>query len=134
MNEEHYEQVQLFKWIRSMDDLYPELQLLFAVPNAGKRGMRQNKKGQWYSPGGQWMKAEGLTKGVPDVWFPVPRGNHPGLVIEMKSSTGSLTPEQKKWLNLLSWQGWSTHVCRSWQEAVNIIMTYLLGDKWNNPL
>lgn len=129
-SEEHNQQATLFAWARAMENEYPELRLLFAVPNAGKRTVRQNAKGQWYSSGGQWMKAEGLKKGVPDIWFPVARLEYHGLVIEMKSLKGTLSHEQKQWLDMLNEQRYLTAVCRSWVDAANLIMRYLIGDAW----
>jgi len=131
MQQEHNEQVALFKMAASLETQYPELSLLFAVPNGGKRISHKDKNGRYYSPAGQWLVAEGLRKGVPDVWLPIMRNGHPGVVIEMKSEKGRLRPEQIEWLHKLREQGWITEVCRSWVDAINILMEYLIGDKWN---
>lgn len=36
---EHYEQVALFDWARQAEGRFPELGLLFAVPNGGARNV-----------------------------------------------------------------------------------------------
>lgn len=114
---EHFHQVALFEWAAIHQRQYPELEFLFAVPNGGKRDIRTARR----------LKAEGVRPGVPDVWFPVPRGGYLGLVIEMKSPenlTGT-TPLQKRWLAFLQWQGYLAQVCNNVDAAIFLLHTYL---------
>ena len=60
---EHREQVKLFAWAEWERIDRPELGLLFAVPNGGRRD----------AVTGARLKAEGVKAGVPDVWLPVAR-------------------------------------------------------------
>ena len=60
---ESEEQQTLFRWAAMQCGKYPELALMFHIPNEGKRS--------WMT-GGR-MKAEGLKSGVPDIFLPVPR-------------------------------------------------------------
>lgn len=70
---ESEEQQTLFRWAAMQCGKYPELALMFHVPNEGKRSK---------VVGGR-MKAEGLKSGVPDIFLPVPRGEYHGLFIEI---------------------------------------------------
>jgi hypothetical protein len=113
---EHQEQVALFQWAKAMEPQYPELALLFAVPNAGNRHIGYARK----------MKAEGLKSGVPDLFLPTPRGTSHGLFIELKRlSGGQVSATQKQWLTELAQQGYQTVVARGWVCASEQIMNYL---------
>lgn len=91
---------------------YPELALMFHIPNEGKRS--------WMT-GGR-MKAEGLKSGVPDIFLPVPRGEFHGLFVEMKRTKGGTVSDcQKLWLHDLQKQGYCAAVCRGWYEAAECI-------------
>ena len=61
---ESAEQQTLFQWARMQSGKYPELELLYHVPNEGKRSHKTGAR----------MKAEGLKSGVPDICLPVARG------------------------------------------------------------
>ena len=57
---EHDIQSALFSWAQLQTSCYPELALMFAIPNGGKREKRQDKKGRWFSPTAQKLKKEGV--------------------------------------------------------------------------
>ena len=117
---EHAEQCALFLWASLYVARYPELSWLFAVPNGGFRMGKTARD----------LKAEGVKKGVPDVWFPISGvyGERPvkGLVIEMKFGKNKPTPEQNAWLTFLGGIGWRTAVCYSWREAARVICEHCL--------
>lgn len=106
---EEIEQARVIKWSHKLvvRALMPELKWLHHSPNGGKRD----------ALAGAQMKALGVKKGWPDLILPVSRNLTNGLVIEMKSPTGSTTPEQKEWLEHFEAQGWRVQVCRSALEA-----------------
>jgi hypothetical protein len=83
ISSEHDEQVNLFHWADIMSPQYPELALLHAIPNGGKRNINVARK----------LKEEGQKAGVPDICLPVPRGEYHGLYIEMKYGRNKPTPE-----------------------------------------
>lgn len=129
---EHDEQVALIEWAQSQTNIYPELQLLYAVPNQGGAGRAAIIRGQK-------MKREGMRKGVPDLCLPISRGNFLTLYIEMKDvgSKGRLSPEQNNWISLLSEAGHNVQVCHGFEEAMNTLINYLrlddvLGDAGGN--
>ena len=113
---ESQEQQSLFLWAAYLRGKFPELDLLYHIPNGGKRG-----KGE----GGRF-KAEGVKAGVPDICLPVARGGYHGLYIELKRQKGSRLHEtQKEWLESLTKQGYYTAVCHGWQMAADVIEKYL---------
>jgi hypothetical protein len=71
------------------------------------------------------MKAEGVKRGVPDLYLPVASDGHHGLYIEMKTCKGRLSSEQQQWGKALQAQGYRFRMCRSWQEAARTIADYL---------
>lgn len=113
---ESIEQQSLFRWADYQSGKYPELALMYHVPNEGKRSR---------TTGGR-MRAEGLKSGVPDICLPVPRGKYHGLYIEMKRTEGgTLSAQQTKWLEALTRQGYCAAVCMGWEAAAEVIEKYL---------
>jgi len=111
------EQKNLFKWAAGNRGKHPELELMFHIPNGGKRD----------AVTGANLKAQGVKAGVPDICLPVPRGAFHGLYIEMKYGKNKLTADQKWWLVALSQQGYATAVCYTWESAKTVILSYLGG-------
>jgi hypothetical protein len=112
---EHQEQVTLFRWVTLLQARHPVLALLHAIPNGGHRHKAVAAR----------MKAEGVKRGVPDLYLPVPRGEHHGLYLEMKTRQGRLSREQRDWGEALQAQGYCFEVCRSWHEAARSLADYL---------
>lgn len=112
---EHAEQVALVTWAKFESGRVPELALLFAIPNAGKRSRGAGGK----------LRAEGMKAGVPDLCLPVARGNFHGMFIELKAKGGRPTDEQKAWLRALVGQGYYACICVGWEEAKKTIERYL---------
>jgi len=123
---EHDEQVALFLWAELNKRKIPALELLLAIPN-----------GAFY--GGHWsvarrMKEEGVKKGVPDIFLPVPMtylnegqvvGMKAGLWIEMKAGKNKTSPDQDWWIGKLRDMGYRVEVCYSAEDAIKIIKEYL---------
>jgi len=105
----------LLKWATFHETHIPELRYLFHIPNGGART----------AVGGAILKSEGVKKGVPDYFLPVPSQGYHGLFIELKTATGKLSPEQKTWLENLTKLGYSACVARGWEEATEAIKLYL---------
>lgn len=93
----------------------PDLRWLHHSPNGGKRDAFT----------GAQMRALGVKKGFPDLILPVRSGDCAGLIIEMKSAIGRLSPEQKEWQAHFAAQGWTFAVARSAQEARTELCLYL---------
>ncbi|MEQ3620552.1 MAG: VRR-NUC domain-containing protein [Marinobacter sp.] len=111
---EHQEQKSVIQWFDRQHKAFRGR--LFAVPNGGDRHRIVAAK----------LKAEGVRKGVPDLWLPVPRRGFHGLVIEMKRIKGSTaSAEQLDWLEFLGEQGYLVAVCKGAQAAIDTIQGYL---------
>lgn len=112
---EDNEQILLFEWATLQSCKYPELELLFHIPNGGKRNAQEAAR----------FKRMGVKPGVPDLMLPVPRNGYHGLWIEMKSPKGKTSKNQKDMLEKLNKQRYKAVVCFSWEEAAQIIKDYL---------
>lgn len=110
-------QICLFRWAAFMRGRFPELELMYHVPNEGKRSVSAGAR----------MKREGLKPGVPDICLPVPHSGYHGLYVEMKVGSNTPTENQKKWLAALKKQGYATAVCWGWEAASKVILKYLGG-------
>lgn len=106
----------LMRAVRGAEAEYPELAWFAAIPNGGKRSRKTAGD----------LKAEGVRPGVPDYLWPVARGGHVGLAIELKRLHGGrVEPEQRAWLAHLQGQGWCAEVCRGWEAAWDAVRDYL---------
>lgn len=113
---ESEEQQAVMEWAEAASGRWPELRLIYHIPNEGLRSM---------ATGGR-LRAEGLKSGVPDLCLPVARAGYHGLYIEMKRTKGGRTsPEQKEWLAALEAEGYQTALCRGADAAIEIITDYL---------
>lgn len=113
------EQKTLFEVIEGAKLAYPELRMVFHVPNEGKRSR--------YTGGS--LKAQGLQSGVPDVFLDVPRGGWHGLRIELKRIKDySISAAQNEWVKNLNRYGYAAAVCFGWEEAWEMIMAYINND------
>lgn len=120
---EHAEQVAVMRWAAVAEARYPELALLYAIPNGARTSIGTARK----------LKAEGLRSGVPDLCLPVARGiDHTavwhGLYVELKRQRGgSVSAEQKQWHDALRQQGYRVEVCKGAEAAITTITAYLEG-------
>lgn len=112
---EHDIQAAFFRWVRLMEKTNPVLRLMFAVPNAGKRGYKTAAR----------LIAEGLRSGVPDIIFPVPRGGFSGLAIEFKRKGNKPSPEQIEFIDNLLKEGWLVVVMFDSEDAIKTVKNYI---------
>lgn len=120
----------LFAWSALHVKQWPELALLFHIPNGGSRGDSAKTR----AIHGAALKADGVRPGVPDLFLPVARHGVHGLFIEMKKpsakpkrqgSKGGLSDEQLAFRDAVHGQGYGWSVCYSWEEARDILVRYL---------
>ncbi|MCJ8343315.1 MAG: VRR-NUC domain-containing protein [Cetobacterium sp.] len=114
---EETEQITLIDWCNINTCKYPELKLIYHIPNGGKRGKSEAVR----------LKRGGVKKGVPDLCLPVPRKNYHGLYIEMKFGNGRTSKDQKEWILNLNNQGYKAVVCNGFEEAKEVIERYLVS-------
>ncbi len=114
---EHAMQVAVVDWARLQACVLWPLELLYAVPNGGKRPPRVGRE----------MKREGLRKGVLDLVLPVPAAGWAGLYIEMKTATGPVSVDQKWWAERLRAVGQRVEVCRTIESACEVLRQHALA-------
>lgn len=111
----------------------PDPRLLFHIPNGAYLG-----GGKLGAMRGGRLRAEGMVKGVPDLFLAVPREvvaddrrfRASGLFIEMKRTKGGReSGDQAEVRRLLKDQGYIVTVCRGWVEASEFIGHYLGAKK-----
>jgi len=120
---EHDEQVKLFQWAAYRLPVYPELALMFAIPNGGQRNIVVANK----------LKAEGVKAGVPDIFLCAPRGNYHGLFLELKHGRNRATAEQSYWLERLERQGYRAVVVHEFEGARDALIEYLTLQPCGHP-
>lgn len=96
---------------------YPELDLMMAIPNGGKRDKITAAR----------MKAEGVRAGAPDILLPVARSGYHGLFIELKHDKNKPSEAQTSFLTALTEQGYYAVPIWGWQDAIQLISNYLDG-------
>jgi hypothetical protein len=115
VDHEHRAQVAVMTYATLARREFPELALLFAIPNGGHRNVIVAKK----------LKAEGVKPGVPDLFLPVPRGSWHGLFIELKVEGGQVSELQQQWHVALMQQGYRVAVCYGSHDALGVLQQYL---------
>jgi len=108
-------QINIIRWSEIVRDVYPELKLLYHIPNGGGRDAIEGKH----------LKEQGVKAGVPDLCLPVPRGDYDALYIELKTEKGAPSPEQEWWICQLRLEGNYAVVCYGWRSAIKIIEWYM---------
>ena len=94
---------------------YPELDLLYHIPNGGSRNKIEAAN----------LKRQGVRAGVPDLCLPVARGEYHGIYIEMKHGKNKPTQKQEEWLEKLTKQGYLTAVAYTYEAAADILLKYI---------
>lgn len=116
---EDFEQELVMRWAIGQTENWPELVLLYHIPNGGKRGKREAAK----------LKRMGVKAGVPDLCLPVARGGFHGLYVEMKRHTGGVVSiDQKTWLTALHEAGHCVALCEGHEQAIAVLRDYLAAD------
>jgi len=122
---EHEEQSKVISWAESMGQAIPELQALYAIPNQNILFSKITKRHRFQAI--NYMRSEGLKKGVPDLHLPAARGGYHSLYIEMKVKKGKPSDEQEIWADRLSDLGNLVIYCWTSQDAIQVIADYLNG-------
>ena len=114
---EQQEQTSLFREAAIRAKADPRWSMLFAIPNGGKRSIVVAVK----------MKAEGVKRGVPDIFLPVPVGQWCGMFIEMKvRQGGQVSKEQRAFMADLDTR-YRVAVAHGAEHASFLIDQYLKG-------
>jgi hypothetical protein len=99
---------------------------LWHTPNSSVYGGSEENRARI----GGMMKRQGLRDGVPDLFLANPvrtalGGFIAGLFVEMKTPTGVVSPAQRVLLASLECKGYATAVCRTVEDAQQVIRNYL---------
>ena len=93
---------------------YPDVwNVTFHIPNEGKR--HKNAR----------VLHAGLKAGVPDYFIAMPRGDFAGMFLEIKTTKGKLSNNQKAWIKRFKDQGYCTAVGWGLEDAINKVERYL---------
>jgi hypothetical protein len=114
---EEEEQKCLISWCRIREGTYPELGLIYHIPNEGKRS----------AAAGAAQRAMGLLPGAADLCLPVRRGRYSGLYIELKALDGRIEENQKAFLTAVAEQGFCGCVCYGAEAGMAVIQAYMDG-------
>src|SRR5689334_14176538 len=104
---EFKEQIELMKWVGLHLRQYPELDLLFHIPNGELRDPATAAK----------LQAMGVKPGVCDLFLPIARGGWHGCFIEMKRRGETPTPVQVAFMQAVERQGYFVQPCYDWIQA-----------------
>ncbi len=116
-NGEFQIQKAFFEWVAYSKKKYPELELIYAIPNGGQRNIITARN----------LKLTGTKSGIPDIHLPVARQGYHGLWIEMKFGKNKLSDAQHEYIELLEKYGHCVQVCYSVDEAIAETLKYLEG-------
>ena len=89
--------------------------LLVHIPNEGKRSPRVGAK----------LKRMGMRPGASDYVLFVPRGEHHGLLIELKTAGGRVQGNQVEFARIVTEQGYLCRITVGWQAAGLVVRRYL---------
>ena len=112
---EAQEQAVVISWCEMQKSKYPELDMIFSIPNGGYRNKIEAHN----------LKLQGVKSGVPDIMLAYPSKPFAGLFIEMKWGKNKPTKNQEDWIKRLSAVGYRCEVCYSAEEAIAVIKEYL---------
>jgi hypothetical protein len=128
--DEHTEQALVIEWARSHVKEHPCLAWLHSSMNGIPLSGSKMTRGKIMN----YMKAEGATKGIPDLFLPVARRGFHGIYLEMKRVyDGELTPEQKKFLSFAKEEGYLALQCRGHKAGIANLRWYLSDEKEISP-
>jgi len=111
---EAIEQAKVIAWAKLHERNYPYLWILHCSLNGVKMTKAQAVR----------AIAQGMKKGVADLFLPVKKGVYSGLYIEMKSEKGRTSIDQSKFLTAVSENDYLAHICYSAVEAIDKIKGY----------
>jgi hypothetical protein len=113
---EHQEQCAVISWWRVAHKQYllPEFALA-ALPNGGARDMITGAR----------LKAEGVRRGLPDLFLATARRHYAGLFLELKIGSNKPSPDQRAFIDHLNQAGYRAVVHWSADDAIAEIKAYL---------
>lgn len=111
-------QIQCVRWFKYVYKKYADD--IYSIPNGSKlAGDKRQRAIQ-----AKRLEAEGLLKGASDLCIAVPIGEYHGMYIEMKSESGTVSSEQKAFLERRKALGYYACVCYSGDDFEKEVRSY----------
>lgn len=106
------EQETFFEWCA----MHKELRWVHAIPNGGSRHPAEARH----------LKAQGVKRGVSDIFVPIARNGLHGLYIEMKRRKGGrVSDEQRRFIRDMVAQGYGATICFGADDAIDAVKEYM---------
>jgi hypothetical protein len=96
--------------------------LVFAVPNGGHR----------HGSVAAQLSYEGLKKGIQDIMIMNPRGKYHGMMLEVKTESGTVQPLQRAAKANFSEQGYYCVIKKGYEECKDALIAYFLLPDFDN--
>lgn len=109
---EALDQIRLFCWIRTREDLHP---FAYSIPNDRKASRIM----------GQILKYMGLKPGVSDICLSIPKGPFHGMYIELKFGKNKATQHQLDFIENMRSKGYHALFCVGYEAAKTAIEEYM---------
>lgn len=114
------EQIAIMNWAEYNMGRFPDLIMLYHVPNGGQRNAIEAAN----------LKRQGVKAGVSDLVLASGHGGYFGLYIELKADkTCKASEHQLKWIENLKAQGYMAGVCYGAEHAIKVLERYLSQPK-----
>lgn len=109
------EQRVVVQWAEMSTAKYPDVDLLYHIPNGGYRNGREAAR----------FRQMGVKAGMPDLHLPVAKGMYHSLYIELKRTKGGRVSEaQARMIKKLQKAGNCVCVCYGAEDAIRTIQAY----------
>ena len=105
----------MFEWANLLSGKYPELKLMYHIPNGGIRNPVTAYR----------LKLQGVLAGVCDIHLPIPKGKYHSLYLELKAKYNKLTEKQRWFIDEMNRYGHYACVAYGLDEAIKVIEWYL---------
>ncbi len=112
---ESAQQIAVMQWAALASGQWPQLRLLQASANGGKRDAKTASH----------LKRQGVKPGYPDLALHVARDGYFGLFIELKRWPNKPTDLQAEWHEALRAEGHRVEVCYSATAAIEVLRAYM---------
>lgn len=112
---EFSEQKALVEWLNYKNIIF------YHIPNGGYRNAKEGAK----------FSLIGVKPGVPDICIPHARKPYHGIYLELKRRMGgSVSKNQKEWIEKLWLEGYRCEVVKGWEEGVKAVEHYFMLERW----
>ena len=116
-------QAEVIKWRdQTGQHKWPELRWLHHAANGGKLAGRTKAE---ILRNGAKRKAQGVVKGIPDLFLAYKNGVHNGLYIELKVGHNKATTWQLEYRDFVQRSGYAWFVLNNFDDVISVIESYM---------